>query len=97
LFRVKIGSLNTDIFDYINWKPENKYDFFYNISLSNQDSQLSDIFSNKWKRYIGDKIPFEPNESIILSRLSNFRCFFGDETGGKQWIQWANLMLTCVL
>jgi len=47
LFRVKIGSLNTDIYGHINWKLENKYDFFKNISLSNKDSQLSDIFSNK--------------------------------------------------
>ena len=73
LFRAKIGSLNTDIYDHINWKPENKYDFFYNISLSNQDSQLSDIFSNKWKRYIGDKIPFDTNErrKIIQSSSIN--------------------------
>jgi len=31
LIRAKIGSLNSDIYDHINWKPENKYDFFYNI------------------------------------------------------------------
>jgi hypothetical protein len=60
LFRAKIGSLNTDIYDHINWKPENKYDFFYNISLSK-------------KRYIGDKIPFDTNErrKIIQSSSIN--------------------------